>query len=67
MSADQEGVLLRLLGDVVRAFKTLMDSLGLQGLPELCDMPGLLPDLQDEESGEVSRLFGLMYRWFKNV
>ena len=43
MSADQEGFLLRMLGDVVHAFKTLMDALGLQGLPELCNLPGLPP------------------------
>ena len=41
MSADQEGILVGLLVRVVHAFKTLMDALGLHGLPELCDLLGM--------------------------
>jgi len=40
MGKKEEGILMRLLGDVVHVFVKLMEDLGLPGLPELRDVPG---------------------------
>jgi len=36
----EEGILIKLLGEVVHVFVDLMADLGLPGLPELRDLPG---------------------------